>query len=291
MAMTRVRLFGLTIDSEIALPGLPEVEATGEADVVVRRADLRGMADLVVEEAGAFAVRDGRAILVDAPPGMPERNVRLYLLGSAMGMLLHQRGLLPLHANAIALESGAIAVAGPSGAGKSTLAAWLTHHGQKLIGDDVVAVRLEDGQALAFPGVPRFRLWRDAIHTLGLSPDGLERSYVDEDFDKWDVPASSSDLAPEGLALRALYVLEDGPEIAITPLAGAAAVEALFDHTYRGEYVARTGSAAKHWLEVTALARIMPVFRLTRPRDLIRLAQLGQAVLDHGRDLIARTSA
>ncbi|WP_300974432.1 hypothetical protein [Sphingomonas sp. LHG3406-1] len=287
--MSRVRLFGLTIDSEIPLPGLVPAPEGAPVDVTIRRAHLAGEADLVVEEAGAFAVRGGCEILVDAAEEMPERNVRLYLLGSAMGMLLHQRGLLPLHANAVALDGASIAVAGPSGAGKSTLAAWLTAHGQKLVGDDVVVVRHGMDGPIVHPGVPRLRLWGEALDHMGFERGGFERSYVDEGFDKWDVPVAGEALAAEGLPLAAIYVLEDGPEIAINRLSGAAAVAALFDHTYRGQYVARTGGQALHFRSATALALAVPVFRLRRPRDLSRLDLLGQSLLGHARAQVART--
>lgn len=287
--MSPVRLFGLTIDSEIPLPGLVSAPEGAAVDVTVRRAALRGQADLVIEEAGSFAVRGGSEILVDAPADMPESNVRLYLLGSAMGMLLHQRGLLPLHANAVSVDGKAIAVAGPSGAGKSTLAAWLHGQGHPLVGDDVVVVRPGGTGPVVHPGVPRLRLWGEALDHMGLARGGYERSYVDEGFDKWDVPVAGEGLAAEGLALGAIYVLEDGPEIAIAPLGGAAAVTALFDHTYRGEYVERAGGQALHFRSATALALAVPMFRLERPRDLSRLDRLGQALLAHARTQAART--
>ena len=81
-----------------------------------------GDADLVIPEAGSFAVRGGREIIVDALPEVPDRNLRLFLLGSAMGLLLHQRGLLPLHANAVSLGGRTIAVAGSKRCTSSSVA-------------------------------------------------------------------------------------------------------------------------------------------------------------------------
>jgi hypothetical protein len=289
--MSRVRLFGLTIESELALPGLLPADPHSPVDVTVRRADLSDKADLVIEDAGSFAVRGGREILVDAAEDTPARNVRLYLLGSAMGMLLHQRGLMPLHANAVVIDGKAVAVAGTSGAGKSTLAGWFHRQGHKLIGDDVIVIRPDEKEAIAFPGVPRLRLWGEALEGLGFERDGLDRSYIEDSFDKWDVPVDAAALASEGQPLGAIYILEDGPEIDILPLSGAAAVSALFDQTYRGAYVERAGSATDHWRAVTAIARAIPVFRLVRPRDLTRLAVLGETVLTHAKAQSARTSA
>jgi hypothetical protein len=288
--MNPVRLFALTIASELPLPGLVQAPAGAPVDVIIFRGKLGSEADLIIPEAGSFAVRDGREIIVDALPGVPDRNVRLFLLGSAMGLLLHQRGLFPLHANAVSLDGRAIAVAGASGAGKSTLAAWFSRSGLEIIGDDVIALKPTPNGMVALPGPPRVRLWREALNSFGLGSKGLEPSYVDGDCDKWDLPVALNSIASEEQPLGAIYVLVDGPEIAISKLGGAAAAEALFDHTYRGAYVERVGGAAGHWRTVAALAGSVPVFSLERPRDLSRLEALGRSVLDHARAQVARTT-
>ena len=284
MALTRACLFGLTIESELPLPALlPALEGVAN-DVTIRCGLLEGTADIAVPGVASFAVRDGREILVEAANDVPLRNIRLYLLGSAMGLLLHQRGLFPLHANAVEVNGRALAVAGPSGAGKSTLAAWFHDRGHRLIGDDVCVLQPSSAGVVALPGVPRLRLWGVAIDVTGRQREGLERAYAgDDEWDKWDVPVAPADIVADGLPLGAIYVLEDGPEVRITPLTGAAAAEALFAHTYRGEYVATAG-AARHWRAVLELLARVPLFRLERPFDLTRRDELGQALLAHASD-------
>lgn len=285
-----VRLFGLTIASELPLPELVAAAEGTPIDVTIRRGSVGNNADLVIPEAGSFNVRDGREIIVEAMPDVPDRNVRLYLLGSAMGLLLHQRGVFPLHANAVALGGHAVAVAGATGAGKSTLAAWFSRQGLTLIGDDVVALRPTPTGMVALPGPPRVRLWRQSLDIFGLGSEGLEPSYIDLDYDKWDLPVAQSDHAADELPLGCIYILGDGANVAIHRLGGVAAAQALFDHTYRGAYVERVGGATGHWGAVTHLASSVPVFSLERPRDLSRLDALGHAVLAHARSAIAQTA-
>jgi hypothetical protein len=136
---------------------------------------------------------------------------------------------------------------------------------------------------VALPGVPRLRLWGEALEASGRSREDLERAYAgDDEWDKWDVPLSPAQVVPaDGLRLAGIYVLVDGPEIAITPYRGAEAADALFSHTYRGDYVQEVGTAEQHWRTVTALLRTVPVFRLQRPRELTRLDALGAALLAH----------
>ena len=116
---------------------------------------------LLDSEAGRYAVRGGCEIFYDPAEGASARNVRLYLLGSAFGALLHQRGILPLHANAVALDGQVHAFLGHPGAGKATLAAAFHDRGYRLLSDDVCAVRLDaQDRPWVEPGMPRLRLWR-----------------------------------------------------------------------------------------------------------------------------------
>src|SRR3954452_25436204 len=172
-AMTGVyEVFGLRVSSELPLPELTPASGDWPIDIEIRRgtfdrspAETRNVylagQDLVLDisKAGRYRIRAGREILVEPAQGASERSIRLFLLGSSLGALLHQRKLLPLHANAIAVEGKAVAVAGSSGAGKSTLAAWFEDRGRCVLTDDVCVVgRSAEGQLLAFPGIRRLRL-------------------------------------------------------------------------------------------------------------------------------------
>src|SRR5580658_2928398 len=144
--------FGLRLRSAVALPELPAIaddgippDVTLELGRVPRR--LEGAVDVdpamqatagrfqLDVPAGRFLVSEGRRILVDPGPGASEADLRPYLLGTVIGALCHQRGLLPLHAAAVLCADGAVAFAGPSGAGKSTLAAQLHALGRTVLAD------------------------------------------------------------------------------------------------------------------------------------------------------------
>ena len=124
---------------------------------------MEGGALLVVDKTARYFVADGSRIVVQPEEGASSRNVRLFLLGSAFGLLLHQRGLLPLHANAVEIDGRAVAFAGGPGAGKSTLAAWFSDRGFALIADDVAVIDFEGKTPIIQPGLPRLRLWERAI--------------------------------------------------------------------------------------------------------------------------------
>ena len=106
--------FGLVIESQIECPELMSDAGQPISDVLVRVGTtpthldhslmlgdwIEGCAGQILLKIAGVAnywVHDGREIVVDAVNGASLEDVRIYLLGSAMGAVLHQRGLLPFH--------------------------------------------------------------------------------------------------------------------------------------------------------------------------------------------------
>jgi hypothetical protein len=292
------RLFGLLLDSELDLPELDAVEGQDRAiaDIRIRcgtldfsdlgaglRAVDRGVL-LDVPGVARFWVREGTVIIVEPASGVAARDVRLFLLGSAFGALLHQRGLLPLHANAVEVDGAGVAFMGTSGSGKSTLAAWFHDRGIRVLADDVCAIHFDhDGEPIVFPGLPRLRLWIDAIRRSGRAPDDFSRSYVGDAalLEKFDVPMALSGNDQSAVRLGAIYLLDRGEALSIERLEGVAAADAVIANTYRGAYLSAIDRREDHWRSAIRLVQAAPVFRLTRPWDLARLDEVGTAMLDH----------
>lgn len=267
--------FGLTIASQFPLPELPRHAAGANPDVRIRLGEVaptlpesrqiehgvsaRPGALLIDFETARFLVTDGREIVVQPGPDAADGDVRAYLLGSAMGALLHQRGLLPLHANAIEIDGRAIAFAGPSGAGKSTLAAYFRARGRRLLCDDVCAVTFDaNGGALAWPGVPRIKLWGDALTAFGFRSGELEKVVNWED--KFSLPLTLE--APAAaLPLARIYLLNaTQAEPRVERLTGAAAFDALASNIYRSEFAAPLGKAETLFASTLALLRTTEMF-------------------------------
>jgi hypothetical protein len=290
-------LFGLRIRSEVPLSGLPEVAPDGGTDVQISHGPAPagthpagyslGPAGtlLHVAKVGTFLIRDGREILVAPAAGASERNVRLFLLGSAFGALLHQRGLLPLHANAIEMEGRAVAFCGHSGAGKSTLAAWFHDRGHDVLADDVCVIGFDgEGGPLAYPGIPRLRLWREALEASGRRTGDYGRSF--DGMDKYDVPTEREG-ALRPLPLSAIYLLrqtdgEDEPRA--VRLNGVEMIDALVSNTYRGAYLKTIGRTGGHLEACLRVGRQVPVFRAERAWGFERFDEQARFLEAHARE-------
>lgn len=299
----RYRLFDLAVASDVALPELVPGPGDEPADVRVRLGRIEAPADtapglhvdgedalLVVKAVGRFLTRGGREMIVEPAADVSLRNLRLYLLGSGFAAILHQRGLLPLHANAVIVAGRAIGFMGHPGAGKSTLAAWFHDRGFDVLADDVCVVTAgPDGRPLAHPGIPRLRLWREALEASGREASAYERSL--DDLDKYTVPTNLERALP-AVPLSHLYLLEKaGEEAAIDRLEGAAAVEAMVANTYRGSYVRLMGRTRQHLLACAGLARTVPLFRARRRWGYDSFDVEGERLEAHARLWVRPTAA
>ncbi len=277
------RLFGLTIASDFALPELPPGDGA-RPDVAIRsveRLEGRGYR-LEVDGVARFEIERGEAIDVERLPGVPDANVRLFLLGSVFGALLHQRGAFPLHANAVVIGGRAIAFTGPSGSGKSTLAAWFGDHDHHVIADDVCVIDSDEAHRVVVrPGLPRLRLWRDALKNSGRNPDDYRPSFEGalDDRDKFDVPLVPKQVE-RAYPLSAVVHLVDSPHLAVRRLDARACIAVLVENTYRGYLVRQIGMAERHFEMCVRLARTIPLLECRRPLARSSPGMIAHHVLD-----------
>lgn len=288
------RAFGLTLRSDLTLPELLAAPACSHADVsIVQVPRLPPLPDLPritaqvaadartfrFEAAGIadFEAHDGTTISVcPASPSDPAA-VRAHLLGSVMGALLHQRGVLPLHASVVAIGQRAVAFTGSSGAGKSTLALALQQRGHATIGDDLCAMCFDRETPVTSTGVTRLKLWAPSLHAAGERTDGLEPIAARHDKYHWPASTPAEDVT---LPLAAIVQLGwSDSSVTAAPLKGAEAVGALVSNTFRGVLVEPMGIGPAHLARCAAVARAVPVMLLRRPRDLAAIGATVDALL------------
>lgn len=290
--------YGLVISSELELPELP-CAAASRPDVTVRIEPIDhllvergsdgncfqtapGLAYLYWEVVGAFLISHGTEIIIDPKPGVDDKLLRLPLLGMVFSVLLHQRGLLALHASAVAIDGAAVAFLGRQGQGKSTMAAALNARGHPLVADDVVAIDLSKADMpLVYPGFPQLKLWPEAlVHTLGDDPATTPRLH--EQVEK-RARRVTEYVYQESIPLRSVYLLGRGPAPAITPLSPAQALIELIRNTHSAqldEGLLAGVAGAQHFQQCVKLLQHVEIYRLTRPFAIELLPHLARLIED-----------
>lgn len=260
---------GLSLDSDLVFPGLIPAEPPADPpDLTVRVGDVPDrLADgaqcgprlwmdadrvlLDIADVVRMLMIGGHTLRYRPAPGVSAADVAIYLNASGLGVLLHQRGQVALHASAVRVGDAAVLFCGRSGAGKSTMAALLNDAGYPLIADDLSTLHVApDGRLRVWSDGRRLKLWDSAID--GLAIDARRGGQVRGDMAKFYVKPGVQ--AQEALPVVALYRLAADPALAapeIAPLALPNAAQIVMNNGYRPRMVRLLGQQ-QLYLEATA---------------------------------------
>ena len=286
-------IFGLNIQSAIPLPAppVPDPSSKSTPDVIIEygstpaeltHPQIKGTCYeagpgeflLRVDSVARYYIQEGRKIIIAPEPDVEDERILIFLMGSAMGALLHQRNILVLHAGAIAVQDQSVIFTGDSGIGKSTLAAGFHKRGYPFLADDVCAIAMINGKPAVVPGIPRLKLWADALKKLGRDKDQLKSVRWIHNMDKYFLPVEPLYESP--VLLKSVFVLETGDagKMEMTALKGAAKIDPIIKNTYRLGFLNGLGGKKEHFRQCAAVAAKAAVYRTVRPDNKFLLTEL-----------------
>lgn len=247
---------------------LPEASSTGPNWLLTKEHFL-----LRVPKIAKFCVSKGAEIIVEPYPGVNEAAIVPFLLSTAVGALLHQRGECVLHASVVSHENKAIAICGDTGIGKSTLCAALGLAGYRFVADDMALVRFDKHQSpCVLTDSRQHRLWQDIIERLGLTErkgepvrDGIEKYHI---APVSDIPSDTFNLKTI-ILIKIAEVINQQPEIKRLYVTDAAAL--LRQEVFRPRLASKMGRDAELFRQIALLLKHVDVFMLTRPKEIDQL--------------------
>ena len=278
----RYRAYGLTIHSELLLPQLVSDKETNRADVTVRYGTVpRALARvtiagvdweisneqllLKIDGVATYWVNGPEEVWIERFPNANDDDVRLFLLGSTLGFLLHLRHILPLHASAICTDRGAVLFTGVSGSGKSTTLSAMVQRGYPMLADDVSGIVLDEtGNPQVLSAFPASKLFADSVAKLDRSTEGLRK--VKASLNKYLLPIDS--FCAETIPLYAVYVLDNrqGTEFKLQPIErNIDKLSYFLFNTYRSLYVKAIGWEQKQFKLISRAIHHTKVIEVTRP--------------------------
>jgi len=209
--------------------------------------------------------RRGSEVWADWPDNYSLEDACTYLLGPVMGFVLRLRGVVCLHASAVAIGDQAIAFVGLAGAGKSTTAAAFGRCGFPVLSDDVVALADRKECFLVQPGYPRVNLWPDSVRKLFGSEDALPRITPTWGKRYMALGEDTFPFASRPLPLAAIYFLSD-PEVSKGPVIEKVASSEAFISLVANTYVNYLLDRDMRAREFDALSRVLAAVSVRRSR-------------------------
>ena len=261
----RYQAFGLQIESDLCLPELREGRSESPIDLLIEENPSLSAQDssperlwYSVEKLGSFLIEEGSRIQYRRDDG-DEDTLRLIILGSCLGAVLQQRGLVVLHGNAVSQDGKSVQIiVGDKGAGKSTTAAWHYLKGDKILADDVCAIMSgPDGMPVVLPGYPQLKLWQESASLLGLSTEKLRR--VRAEFEKYCLPIGDGFQADPLPVTQVTELSSDACD-----LSGVMKLTVLVKHSYRHYFLKRMGIESQYHRRLLELAGKIKVSRAPR---------------------------
>jgi hypothetical protein len=301
-AVHSYRICGLSVASDIALPGIIPGAPKCEPQVTIRRGAVPESLDnprtvgptwqiagkqflLSVPNVARFLLKDGDQIVFASDSKASVDDIPIFLIGTVFGILLHQREQIVLHASAVEVDGKAIVFCGASGAGKSTLAAALVQRGYRLVTDDVCAITLSDGSPpLIHSDGRQLKLWAEAIEKLGF--EDMRTGPVRRSLEKFYIEAQDATTA--ALPVAAVYILSEARlpyRLGIERINVVDGTVLLHGSAYRPLLVTRLQQKEQYFFAAAHIANNSGVFLLRRPFDFAAMPDVISWLESHWREL------
>lgn len=229
---------------------------------------------------GKFYVAKGKYILYEPSDKLNIETIKLYLLGSCMGAILYQRGILPLHGSCIRIVDRAVIITGASGAGKSTIAAALRQKNCLSLSDDVVAVNFIDNVLWATPSYPGVKLWEDALARMNIDSDKKSLSRYQEEYTKYALKNVNEFYNhPQEIG----YIIEIIPIeqslVTVEEVIGAKKLELVVNNMFKGLIAEAMGLRSWYYKQCVTIAACTKIYRIKRPKNVPKEQEIAEIIL------------
>ncbi|MGC9375047.1 MAG: hypothetical protein ACP5DQ_08415 [Bacteroidales bacterium] len=288
----RYKAFGLNFMADFEIPELLESAENPEVSIRIGKTPAQintiikkgvryqaGKDEFLLEtdRIAKFYIKNGNEIIVEPFKQEVDKEVRLFLLGSAFGALFLQRGLLPIHGSAIRFGHSTSIFTGLSGAGKSSIAAWFVQQGYQILADDISVI---NHLLQVEPGFPGMKIWKDVLEKLGISTDSL--SSIRPDIQKYKYGVESN-FCTQSLPVKNIFIIypKNTPGFESEELSGIEKFNALKNNTFRYRFVEGLQKQQEHFMVINQLIQQVKVYRIKRPQAPVMLKEFADFLLQN----------
>mgnify|MGYP004526124891 CR=1 FL=1 len=285
------RVYGVNIESKIEVPEFEVIDSNSHIDVKLSFGTVKEeIIDLItkghrakyekqdmwfyIENVAIFHIYNGDTVVIEPMGDKNNKMIKLYIMGSVMGMVLLQRNMVAIHGGGIVIDGKGCIFTGQKGAGKSTITTALRKKGYKFIADDVCSVNTGEINTIHH-GFGYQKLCEDAMEKLGYNLDEFEPFRGDLNVNKYIVPAFD-EFTKKEVPLEAVFELSVGEvdEVQIEEILGADKMNKLIENVFRIEMLRYAGGMEpKYFKQCLDIAKSTKMYRITRPKDVFSVEE------------------
>ena len=285
------RVYGVNIESKIEVPEFEVIDSNSDIDVKLSFGVVNEeIIDLItqgyrakyekqdmwfyIEDVAIFHIYNGDTVTIEPMGDKNNKMIKLYIMGSVMGMILLQRNMVAIHGGGIVIDGKGCIFTGQKGAGKSTITTALRKKGYKFIADDVCSINIGERNTINY-GFGYQKICEDAMEKLGYNLNDYEPFRGDLNVNKYIVPAFD-EFTKEEVPLEALFELTVGDvdEVKIEEVLGASKMNRLIENIFRIEMIRYSGGMEPaYFKKCLDIAKNTRMYRITRPKDVFSVEQ------------------
>ncbi len=290
------RVYGLNLESEIQIPELMKLcEDTPNIDVKINygiispeikkmisqgrnRQYKKDNAWFNVPNLAIFNITNGKQVIIEPYENADSQLIKVYILGSVLGMVLLQKSMVAIHGGGIVIDNKGYVFTGDKGAGKSTLTTALRQRGCQFVADDVCSIK--DGEKnKIYPGFGHQKLCEDTMIKLGYNPSeykpfrsGLNIKYI--------VPALEEFVDYE-VHFEGVFEITVGDvkNVKIEEIIGIEKIQRMIKNIFRIEMFYYSGGIElDYFKKCTQIAKNIKYYKITRPKDVFSINEQIEAI-------------
>lgn len=274
------KAFGLTIASEIMLPDL--VKSEGTEDIRIKLGKVPSEIQSILEKTNEYQIsktefifsvkdvahyyiKDGRLIVVEPEENADINDIKLYLMGIAIGTIFIQRGIVPIHGSSVVIGNRCVIFTGDCGAGKSTICSAFRRNGCEFLSDDISVITMNKvGAPMVQPAFPQQRLCIDAAKEMGYDTSVL---LVASKTNEKLVINGLNGFKAEPIQLAAIFKISQKEEdnVKITKVVGTEKLISILESIYCSAILFRLGINSKYFKQCTNIGKKISYYNLVRP--------------------------
>lgn len=219
-----------------------------------------------VDDVGSYEITNGNKIVVDPDDNCTLEDLKKFIIGSSLGLLLFQRNIIALHGGSLVIDNQSIIISGSIGAGKTTTIASLINKGYGFLTDDVSSItKNHDNEYVVNHCIPHQKLCKSTADMLGYDTNNLYK--IDKTKNKYFTPELDNFVkTPQKLKALFYLTISDYDNVTYKEVLGVEKFNILLSNIFRKEFIPNNLFKTEYIKECLNLSKNISIFKISRPR-------------------------